>query len=163
MAHFSSVDRYDTSNGRASAVWCTSMKFTESAAGTYTGSVLLPSNAVLINVIVHGQVLWASGTSATLKIGDVADDDGIFIGVNLKATDLLAGESIDLYMAGGKQGADLTDAATPGSQMLRRMLTTARTISAIVTQVGTGAAGITWVHVIWAFQPTTDLVTVTLV
>jgi hypothetical protein len=35
----------------------------------------------------------------------VADDDGFYTGVDLKATDLLAGESLSFAQAGGKAGA----------------------------------------------------------
>ena len=92
-------------------------------------------------------------TSATMKVGDAADDDGIFTGIDLKATDLLAGESLSLYQAGGKQGADLGDAATPGTQMSRRYLSTARVISGIVTTVGAaGSAGRTRLTVVYSLS-----------
>ena len=122
------------------------------AAGVYSGSFVVPAEAILVDVIVHAVALWTAGTSATMIVGDATDDDGIFTGVNLKATDLLAGESISLAAAGGKQGADLADFAAPGSQYSRRKLSAARTLSAKVTTVGTvGTAGETWVTFVYAY------------
>ena len=73
-------------------------------AGTYTGTVALPANAVLLDIIVHATSLWTATTSATLVVGDGGDADGFFAGVDLKATDLLAGESLSFAQAGGKEG-----------------------------------------------------------
>src|SRR3954466_11933307 len=109
-------------------------------AGVFTGSIAVPAGATLLEVAVHGEALWDTGTSATGKVGDVADDDGIFTGIDLKATDLLAGETIGAsggrHTAGGKHGADLTADAWN-----RRYLSTERVISLIVTTVGVGTLG----------------------
>jgi hypothetical protein len=102
------------------------------AAGTYTGSVSLPAGATLIDIIVNGVVLWGAGTSATMIVGDGTDPDGYFTGVNLKATDLLAGESISFALAGGKAGAYIAN-----SQVSPRYAAAARTITGSVTTVGT--------------------------
>lgn len=106
-------------------------------AGVYTGSVNLPAGATLENIVVHAVALWNPATSATMKVGDVADDDGIFTAVNLMATDLLVGESISFTHTGGKQGADL-DVPAAGAHVRRRYLVGARVISGIVTTVGAG-------------------------
>jgi hypothetical protein len=123
-------------------------------AGVYTASVDVPAGAYLVDVIVHGVALWDTTTSATGKVGDVADDDGIFVGIDLKATDLLAGEGLSAAgvagSAGGKAGADLAN-----SQWNRRYLATARVISLIITSVGAaGSAGRTRLSVIYT-DPTT--------
>ena len=104
-------------------------------AGTWNGSFQVPAEAVLIDVIVHGNALWTATTSATLIVGDVADDDGIFTAVNLKATDLLAGESISFADNGGKQGADV-DAVAAGMQVRRRTLQSARSLTCKIITVG---------------------------
>lgn len=104
----------------------------DGVAGVYTGSVVLPAGATVIDIVVNGVVLWGAGTSATMKVGDGADDDGFYTGVNLKATDLLAGESISFALAGGKAGAYIAN-----SQVSPRYSAAARTISGIVTTVGT--------------------------
>lgn len=124
------------------------LTFTEQAAGTYTGTVSLPAGAVLVDIIINGVVLWAAGTSASMEIGDATDPDGYFTAVDLKATDLLAGESVSFALAGGLAGAYIAN-----SQVSPRYSATARDIVATVTQVGTGTAGRTRVNVIW-IEPT---------
>lgn len=89
------------------------VQYTEDATSlTHTGTVTLPAGAWLHNIQVNNQVLWTGGT-ATMKVGDTADDDGYFTGVNLKATDLLVGEILDTTPStswGGKEGAYLVAA-----------------------------------------------------
>ena len=125
------------------------MTFEENGAGTYTASVDLPKNAMLVDIIVHARALWAAATSATMIVGDADDDDGYFTGVDLKATDLLAGESINFTHPGGKKGADLDE---PGADkhVRRRLLAAARKITASVTSVGAGTTGRTDVIVVYA-------------
>lgn len=139
------------------------IRFIESkgtAAGVYTGSFEVPVGACLIDVIVDGVALWTAGTSATLIVGDATDDNGIFDAVNLKATDLLAGESLSLAQPGGKYGADYAPNDATGASavlglaghMKRRSLTSARSLTAKVTTVGTvGTAGITDVTFVYAY------------
>jgi hypothetical protein len=122
--------------------------FTEAGAGTYNGTVALPAGSIIVDIIIHGAVLWAAATSAVMKVGDAVDDDGFFTGVNLKATDLLAGESISFAHAGGKQGADV-DVTAAGAHVRRRWLATARNIIGSVTSVGAGTAGRTYMTVIY--------------
>jgi hypothetical protein len=87
--------------------------FTENATNTvHTGTVTLPAGAFLHGIQVNNSVLWTGGT-ATMKVGDTADDDGYFTGVDLKATDLLVGEVLDTSPStswGGKEGAYLVAA-----------------------------------------------------
>lgn len=126
--------------------------FTETAvAGVYTGSVTVPAAATIMDIIVNGVALWDTGTSATMKVGDVADDDGYYTAVNLKATDLLAGESINFALAGGKAGAYIAN-----SQVSPRYAATARVVSGIVTTVGTGTAGRTRMTVIYSLPVADD-------
>jgi len=129
----------------ASGVIAEELLFTETGAGVYTGSVALPAGATLHDIIVNGVAVWNAASSATLKIGDGTDDDGYFTGVNLKATDLLAGESLSFAAAGGKAGAYIAN-----SQVSPRYAAAARTISAVVTSVGAGTAGRTRVQVVYA-------------
>lgn len=87
--------------------------FTENATNTtHTGTVAIPAGATLVDVIVNAGALWGAA-AAVLKVGDTADDDGIFVGVDLKATDLLVGEVLsmgDTSNWGGKNGAYLVAA-----------------------------------------------------
>lgn len=124
------------------------------AAGTYTGSVTVPAGAYLIDVIVHGVAVWNSSGACTGIVGDVVDDNGIFTGIDLKATDLLAAEGLAASgvagSAGGKAGADLAN-----SQWNRRWLATERVISLIVTcAAASGTTGVTRMSVIYS-NPTT--------
>jgi hypothetical protein len=132
-----------------------SIRFRESAgsaAGVYSASFEVPVGAFLMDVIVHSTALWTAGTSATLIVGDTADDDGFYTAVNLKATDVLAGESLAFAAPGGKQGADVDVDAAGAQHVRRRTLAAARTLSAKVTTVGTvGTAGITDVIFVYAY------------
>jgi len=132
--------------------------FTETAgAGTYTASVSLPAGATVLDIIIDGIALWTAATSATMKVGDVADDDGFFTAVNLKATDLLAGESLSLESAGGKAGAYVAN-----SQVSPRYSASARTISGVVTTVGgSGTAGRTRMTVIYTAPRAADVLPAT--
>lgn len=127
--------------------------FTETAgAGTYTGSVAIPAGATIQDVVVYGEALWDNAGTAVLKVGlDGLDDDGFFTGVNLKATDLLAGESISFALAGGEAGADIAN-----SQVMRRYLATARVLSGIITTSSTGGtAGRTRMTVLYSLPTVT--------
>lgn len=138
--------------------------FTENGAGTYTGSVSVPAGATIHDIIVHAVALWSAATSAAMDVGDVADPNGFFAGIDLKATDLLAGESISFSHPGGKQGADL-DAIDVGGEggaaagsdvhVRRRYLATARVISGVVVSVGAGTAGRTRLTVLYSLPVAT--------
>lgn len=118
------------------------------AAGVYTASVTIPAGAALMDILVNGVALWNNGTSASMIVGDGADDNGFYDAVNLKATDLLAGESLSFALAGGKAGAYIAN-----SQVSPRYSASERTITAQVTTVGTApTTGETRLNVIWA-QP----------
>lgn len=125
-----------------------SVLFTEAGAGTYTGTIALPAGAVVVDIIVHAIALWAAATSAEMIVGDAVDDNGFFTGVDLKATDLLAAESISFAQTGGLEGADLDDPAA-GAHVRRRYLATARNIIGKVVSVGAGTTGRTLMTVIY--------------
>lgn len=133
------------------------INFSETAgAGTYTGSVTVPANAMLVDIIVHATSLWTATTSATLIVGDT-DDDGYYAAVDLKATDLLADESLSFAQAGGKGGVYLT-----ATHALKRRSASDRTITAKVTTVGAaGNGGATQVIVIWANPVSADTIAAT--
>lgn len=139
-------------------IYAKEVTFTETAgAGTYTGSVNIPAGATLLDIIVNGVALWNNAGACTLKVGDVADDDGYFTGVDLKATDLLAGESLSFESAGGKAGAYIAN-----SQVSPRYSASARVISGIVTAASTGGgAGRTRMTVVWSMPVATDITAAT--
>lgn len=122
-----------------------------SAAGTYTGSVSVPAGATIHDIVVNGVALWNSGTSASMDVGDVADPNGYFAGIDLKATDLLAGESISFDQAGGKAGAYIAN-----SQVSPRYSATARVISGTIVTVGTLTTGATRMTVVYSLPAASD-------
>ena len=132
--------------------------FVENGAGTYTGTFEVPAGCVLVDIIVEAEALWTAATSASLDVGDATDPNGFYAAVNLKATDLLAGESLSLAQPGGKYGADYTPNDATGAtailglagHMKRRSLTAARTLQAVITSVGAGTAGRTNVVFVYA-------------
>lgn len=125
-------------------------------AGVYTGSVTVPAGGLIHDIKAWSTVLWTATTSATLKVGDVADDDGWYTGVNLKATDLLVGEEINFTQTGGKEGVYLVTATGLRSAAYSA---TARVISFIVTTVGAaGNAGRSFGMVVWS-RPTATAAT----
>lgn len=126
-------------------------------AGTYTWSMTLPGNAVLLDIIVHATSLWTATTSAALEIGDAGDPDGFFTAVNLKATDLLAGESLSFAQSGGKEGAYIAN-----SQVSKRRDPSDRTITATVVTVGAaGNGGATSVTVVYSLPVAADITSAT--
>lgn len=138
-----------------SGVVSAEVTFTETTgAGVYTGDVDLPAGATVLDVIVHQTALWTSATSATMNVGDFTeagaaiDADGFYTAVNLKATDLLAGESLSFAQSGGKAG--VYNAGT-NTHWTARYSETARKIRGAVTTVGAaGNAGRTRMTVIYS-------------
>jgi hypothetical protein len=129
--------------------------FTEvsNTGGVYTASVTVPPLSWIIDIRVYGQVLWTSATSATLKVGDGVDDDGWFIGINTKATDLLVGEVLSLGAGGdgGKPGAYYVVATGLRKKMWSEL---ERIITGKITTVTTAAsiAGRTRMIVLYTTQ-----------
>ncbi len=128
--------------------------FTETTgAGVYTATVPVPAGATIHDIIVNGVALWTATTSATMKVGDVTDDDGYYTAVNLKATDLLAGESLSFAKAGGKEGAYVV-----ATHVAPRYAAAARVITGSVTTVGAaGSAGRTRMTVLYSAPKAADV------
>ena len=136
----SELDKLDGISAAASLVQVAEATITETTgAGTYTASITVPAGATILDIQVRSTALWTATTSATLKVGDAADDDGWYTGVDLKATDLLVGEVIRFESPGGKEGAYLVTAT---GLLNTSYSASARVISGIVTTVGAaGSAG----------------------
>ena len=118
------------------------VSFTQtSAAGTYTGTITVPAGALILDVRVWSTVLWNAGTSSLMDVGDVTDPDGWFTQIDLQATDLLVGEQINFVQTGGKEGAYLS--LTTGKRTAAYSAS-ARLLSGIIVQTGTGTAGRTF-------------------
>ena len=126
-------------------------------AGTYTGSVTIPAGAVLLDIIIYANSLWTATTSAVMDVGDTTDPNGFYAAINLKATDLLAGESLSFAQSGGKEGAYIAN-----SQVSARRDASDRTLSAVVTTVGAaGNGGSTSVTVVWSLPASGDVTAAT--
>jgi hypothetical protein len=125
-------------------------RFVENGAGTYTATFNLPAGATLVDIIVEAEALWTAATSASLEVGDAGDPDGYLTAVDLKATDLLAGESVSLGGAtvlGGVGGAYTTVGTS--THLDRNYSASASVITATVVSVGAGTAGRTRVTVLY--------------
>jgi hypothetical protein len=126
--------------GGGAGVQVGSAQFTESTgAGTYTGSVVVPAGATILDIVLTSSAVWNAFTSATMQVGDGASANGWYTGVNLKAGgDLPVGDQISFNVPQGKQGVYLDNA----TGVRQGYSATARTISGMVTTVGaTGNQG----------------------
>lgn len=122
-----------------------SVLFTQTSGnGTYTGTIALPAGSNIMDVAVHGDVLWDASTSASLVVGDGASANGFFLATDLKATDLLGGEVNNIEHPGGLAGAYIA------SEQRVLYSASARNVIGVVTQVGTGTAGRTRLVVTYA-------------
>jgi hypothetical protein len=116
------------------------------AAGTYRASIIVPAYCYLVDVQLHGISLWTGSAGITGIVGDADDPDGFFTSRDLKATDLLANQSLSVAagtaLAGGGIGAYIASSRwTIGSGAYARYTPVARTITFLVTAAGTATAG----------------------
>jgi hypothetical protein len=132
------------------------------AAGVYTLDFLLPAYAVLLDYVIHWEALWDAGTSATGEVGfysvdsdtgaisTVIDADDIFTDVDMKATDMAAGEAWSLAWGGGQEG-DLQGVVATQDKLVDVVDTIDRFVRFKVTTVGTlGTAGKTYAYMVYA-------------
>lgn len=126
------------------------------AAGAYTVDVILPPGAIVHEVTATAVALWNCTGTAALNVGDYTaagveiDLNGYFAAVNLKAANLLAGETIsssNTQAAGGVGGVYVA-----ALHNTNRYLALSRIIRFRVTQ-GAGAVGTTGTticEVVWS-------------
>jgi hypothetical protein len=135
------------------------VSFTEAGDTTYTGTVEIPEGAILQSIQIMSTVLWNDGTSAGMIVGDDDDPNGWFETVNLKATDLLVGEVLDISNAenwGGKQGVYLVAATgrkgrtTAGVDSGTYYGAASEVIGVVTTGGQNGSAGRTFMFVTYA-------------
>lgn len=158
-AELNVLDGVPAGAGSGNIVIAEEVTFTEDGDTTYTGSVSVPAGAYLLDVIVHNDSLWDDGTSASMIVGDVADPNGFFDAVDLKATDLLAAEQISFGYTGGQEGADVDGGESAGDHLRRRFLATARVITGVITTgAQDGSAGVTRMLVVYVI-PSTSVAT----
>jgi hypothetical protein len=138
------LNKCDGINAAAYHVVMEEVTFTETGAGTYTGTIALPAGSQILDVAVHGIALWDAATSASLVVGDGSSANGFFTATDLKATDLLAGEVNNIEHPGGKAGAYIA------SEQRVLYSAAARNVIGVVTSVGAGTAGRTRLVVTYA-------------
>jgi hypothetical protein len=132
--------------------------------GAYSISVTLPAGAVIIDILVTGVALWTAGTSATLIVGDSVDDDGFITACDVKSAPAV-GSTFSLFSEaamGTVDGAYLnTDSIVgPTSTNFGLYYADGSTIKAKVTKSGSGTAGRTAFHVVYALPETVAQVVV---
>lgn len=144
----------------AAGIVAREITFTETnGAGTYTGDITLPAGATIVDIIVHGTALWTAASSALMEVGDFTtagvaiDADGFYTAINLRATDLLAGESLSFAQSGGKAG--VYNAGTNTHWTTRYSATARRIRGSVVTTGATGSAGRTRLTVLYTLPPAT--------
>lgn len=130
---------------------------TEATSRTYTSSIVVPPYSLLFDVGAVAEALWTGSGTVSLKAGDADDDDGFLAATDLKATELLAEESIQIgagtALAGGMVGAFIANSQWGkggGGGVYGRWAAVARTITFKVTCSGTATAGVTRVYVVYA-------------
>lgn len=128
--------------------------------GAYAITVPIPAGAFIHSIKVTNQALWTAGTSAVLKVGDTADDDGYFLNGDMKATDLVVGEVLDTAAAdnwGGLEGAYLVAATGrrgPAATNFGTYYAAGSNIIFTITKSGAGTAGRTAVSVTYSVGET---------
>lgn len=114
--------------------------------GAYSISVTLPAGATLVDFIITSKAVWTAATSATLIVGDTADDDGFFTAVNAKTTPAV-GTSLrpDTLPGGTGDGAYLGDTngefVGPITSNFGRFYEAGSIITAKITKSGAGTGG----------------------
>lgn len=133
-----------SANGMLGETKMAAVTFQAAGAHVFTGTIPLPAGAILIDVGLHGLVVWTAGTSADIIVGDDVDPDGFFTTTSLKTADLLAGETNNIEHPGGKAGAFIV------SEQRDIYRAAARNIVGVVTQVGASNTGTTIMYAVYA-------------
>lgn len=138
------------------------MKFdasAHSAAGASTGTVELAAASFLNNIQIISTVVWNSGTSDVLDVGDDEAATGWFSQVDISnAAELVLGEVLDISNAenwGTAQGAYLVAATGVKGQATAAIsgvyYTAASEVIGVLTGVGTApTTGTTFMNVTWS-------------
>ncbi len=132
-------------NGLAGGVKHAEVLFTETGAGTYTGTIALPAGARIIDIGLDGIALWNSAGAVSAIVGDGGTANGFFTATDLKATDLLAGEINNIEHPGGKAGAFIAS-----EQRVLYSASARNVIGVITVASGAGTLGRTRLYVVYA-------------
>lgn len=138
-----------TAAGSTEGIRVMSAAFVENGAGTYDADFQIPIGATILDVQIDGVALWTAATSASLEIGDAADPDGFWTAIDLKATDLLAGEGLSFAKTGSTEAGAYWQVVASHNAKNLMDTTQARVLRARIVSVGAGTAGRTTVRVIY--------------
>ncbi len=121
----------------------------DATSTTWTGTVVIPAGATLVDIVVTSSVLW-SKASAVFTCGDAQAATGWFTSCNLHATDLLVGEALRAAGGsaswGGVNGAYLVSATGVFGQATSTKagpyyVSAGSVIGVVTATPGAGAAG----------------------
>ncbi len=129
------------------------------AAGTYNLDVFIPKYGVILDVICFTDVVFGAGTSAVLDVGTwsvsdgeidtVIDVDDIFEAINVKATELIHGESVSFAFAGGVSG-NMTGVVASQDALIDQVDIVDRFVKFQLVTVGTAATtGKIYVYIVY--------------
>lgn len=139
-------DGFELSDSKKRGVTVTeAVLFTETGSGTYTGTIALPANSLITDIGLHGIALWNSAGAVAAVVGDGAAANGFFTSTDLKATDLLAGETNNIEHPGGKAGAYIAS-----EQRVLYSAAARNVIGVITVASGSGTLGRTLLYVTYS-------------
>ncbi len=146
-----------TGDASSGIVVSKTVAFVEDATSTtWTGTVIIPAGATLVDIVMTSSVLW-SKASAVFTCGDAQAATGWFTSCNLHATDLLVGERLSAAAGawGGVNGVYLVAATgvmgqATASKAGPYYVTAGSVIGVVTATPGSGAAGRSFMTVSYA-------------
>ncbi len=148
-----------TGDASSGVVVSKTVAFIEDATSTtFTGTVVIPAGATLVDIVVTSSVLW-SKASSRFTCGDAQSANGWFTSTNVNATDLLVGEALRAAGGsaswGGVNGTYLVSATGVFGQATATKagpyyVTAGSVIGVVTVTPGAGAAGRTFMTVTYS-------------
>ncbi len=148
-----------TGDASSGLVVSKTVSFVEDATSTtFTGTVVIPAGATLVDIVVTSSVLW-SKASSRFTCGDAQAATGWFTSTNLNATDLLVGEALRAAGGsaswGGVNGVYLVSATGVFGQATATKagpfyVSAGSVIGVVTVTPGAGAAGRTFMTVTYS-------------
>ncbi len=156
-----------TGDASSGLVVSKTVAFVEDATSTtFTGTVVIPAGATLMDIVVTSSVLW-SKASSRFTCGDAQAATGWFTSCNLNATDLLVGERLSaaggVQAWGGVNGTYLVSATGVFGQATATKagpyyVTAGSVIGVVTVTPGAGAAGRSFMTVTYSVGQATAVV-----
>ena len=121
-----------------------------STAGTYTYDWKLPAGAIVEKINVLNKVVFNQGTSAAIKVGDMADDDKFLVSTNIKGSAARTESAVAQQM---QSITPYTGGASAENEYIVR--------ATITTAGSAGSTGELYMWVDYRFDPSSAYVTKT--